>query len=665
MTMQRIAGYGLPLVLSLSVAMGAALPPAAARVGATTKHVSVASDGLHGNDSSGVPPISGQVTQVTGEIWNTYLPVIRHRVDWAKYTEWTPWGLSNEAVIELTAGPIDGELWALTPSGLLLSTTHGQTWQRADVGLPAAPSVVAVADGDLPNGLVYAASWRGEVYVSRDSGATWTLDSDLGEPLSFLGFVDGSLYAGNRSAPHWIRRQLPTGAWEAVGDGVNGAINDVASFRSTLYAAATTGLYRLVGNQWQSVTVEAPVALSDTRMTWVPPLLSPEVQRHSEVTTARPFEVYSILVQDGMAFVSTNGPRRLYRSADGDYWSGCDVGITDAFSRSELQLVASDSGRLFAGGTDGVFISDSQGQRWQILDAGLPHSSTAYGVVLDGISATSLTLVKDDGGAQTLGAVFNGKGVWLFTVTDGTLLQDLPPESPPKAVLVVGPVDPPAHAGTRGFIDWAERLATVMESKGLNVVRVYWPYSTWENVRAAISGASIVVYKGHGFGLNDLPSDPDEMYGGLNGFCLVHPEDPSGARLGTQDMLVTTSRLAENAVGFFFCCYCGGGSSSDPSPVAEELARRRIEAYSSTVLRMGGSAYFSCTNEEAILLDMFAHPDKTLGDIYRSIHGDAPHGQSHILWPDVSVWFDGNPDEGWGEAFVGDPTLTARDVLGW
>ncbi|MGC9334477.1 MAG: hypothetical protein ACP5JJ_10035, partial [Anaerolineae bacterium] len=198
----------------------------------------------------------------------------------------------------------------------------------------------------------------------------------------------------------------------------------------------------------------------------------------------------------------------------------------------------------------------------------------------------------------------------------------------------------------------------------VNVVKVYWPESTWEHVREAIGGASIIVYKGHGFGLGDIPADPTEVYGGLNGFCLVHPEDPAGARLGTQDMLVTTNRLAENAIGFFWCCSCAGSSAADPSPVSEALARRRIEAYSSTVMRMGGGGYFSGVYEEGILEDFFAHPDKSLGELYRSAGGDPDHVYSHILWPDQSVWFDGNTQVGWTRAFAGDPDLTARDVLG-
>jgi hypothetical protein len=181
-------------------------------------------------------------------------------------------------------------------------------------------------------------------------------------------------------------------------------------------------------------------------------------------------------------------------------------------------------------------------------------------------------------------------------------------------------------------------------------------------VRAEISGASIIVYKGHGFG-GDIHPDPTELHGSLNGFTLIHPEDPLGARLATQDMLVSTSRLAKNAIGFFWCCFCAGSSSADQVPVSEAIARRRIEAYSSTVFRMGGGGYFSGVNEEALLEEFFSNPNKTLGELYKEFGGNPEHAYKHVLWPEKSVWFDGSEQSGWGRAFVGDRNLTAVDIL--
>jgi len=595
--------------------------------------------------------------------YTVHLPIVSNQYNWQGITQWTPWAFRNETVTELLAGPGPQELWSLTSTALYHSPNHGRTWERADAGLPWVPTRLAVDDGLLPDAAVYAARWSGDVYVSRDGGESWTLDVYFGSSyLPFLGFAGGTPYAQTYE-PYQIYQRQATGAWQPIGDPLDGSAYDVAVFQSTVYVGTSNGLYRLVENAWEPVTVDVYADLHQDQTEWILPGLRPD--RQPDVTASlSSTAVHSLFVHDGIIFVSAD-PRGLYKSSDGVTWTACDVGLTNAYSVSIGKMAASASGRLFAAAaSDGVFVSDSQGDRWQALDAGLPHSTTDYGVLLDGISATALTLVRDEGDEQTLGAVFNREGVWYLTVTGETLLADPPPLTPPKAVLVVGPVDPPDHTATKSYIAWADRLAAIMERNGMRVVKVYWPYSTWENVRQAISGASIVVYKGHGFGLGDLPADPTEVYGGLNGFCLVHPEDPAGARLGTQDMLVTTNRLAENAIGFFFCCFCGGGSSGDTSPVSEALARRRIEAYSSTMMRMGGGGYFSSVNEEALLEDFFAHPDKTLGELYRDAGGDPDHAYPHVLWPDLSVWFDGSTESGWTRAFAGDPDLTARDILG-
>jgi photosystem II stability/assembly factor-like uncharacterized protein len=576
-----------------------------------------------------------------------------------KEVEWSRWAFEGEEVTELEAGPKPGLLWSLTTDALYRSIDYGATWSEADVGLPSGVQFVAVSGNPTPNAPVYAAKWD-EVFVTRDAGLTWVKDNDFASNIAYLDFVDDTPYAATYG--YQLLRRLATGEWEAIGGELEGEVYDVATYQSTLYAGTSGGLYRLTENAWESIIVTSYALVYEDLAAWLPPVF--EVKAQPQVKApASEFAVYSIFVHDGTMFLGTSTPRGIYRSEDGETWIACDVGLTQPYHPYVRDLAASSTGRLFAATADGVFVSENQGGRWQALDTGLPHTLTGYGVLLDSMTATSLSLVRDEGDQQKLGAVFNDESAWSITVTDDSLLHDPPPQTPPKAVLVVGPVDPPEHAGTQSFIDWADRLADVMERYGMNVVKVYWPDSTWENVRAAIGGASIVVYKGHGFGLGDIPADPTEMYGSLNGFCLVDPTDPPGARLGTQDMLVATNRLAENAIGFFFCCYCGGGSASDPAPVSEALARRRIEAYASTVLRMGGGGYFSGTSEESILEDLFAHLDKSLGDIYRSAGGDPEHVYPHILWPEQSVWFDGDTQHGWGRAFVGDPNLTGMDVL--
>jgi len=593
--------------------------------------------------------------------FSIYLPIVAFKQG---VTAWEPWAFQDQTVTKLLAGVQPGELWSLTPEGLYRSFDYGDSWVRTDETLPWVPSLLTVEDNLLPDAGVYAAHWTGKIYVTYDSGNNWELDFDYGSAyLDFIDFVGGTLFAQTYS-PYQLWQRLVSGEWQQVGNSLQARVNDVEIFQSTLYVGTETGLFRLDGDVWKPVTVDIYAELNQDQTEWISLNLQLDWQRDAAVRLSSTI-VHSLFVHDGIMFVSIS-PRGLYKSTDGVTWTACDVGLTNAYSVAVWKIAAAANGRLFAAAaSDGVFVSDNLGDRWQALDGGLPHTFTAYGVLLDDINATSLTLVRDEGDEQTLAAVFNNKGVWFLPIIGETLLEDLSPQTPPKAVLVVGPIDPPDHTNTKYYIEWADRLAAIMENNGMHVIRIYWPDSNWTNVRQAISGASIIVYKGHGFGLGELPTDPTEMYGGLNGFCLVHPEEPAGAILGTQDMLVTTNRLAENAIGFFFCCSCAGTSSADASPVSEGLARRRIEAYSSTIIRMGGGGYFSGINEEGLLEDMFAHPDKTLGELYRDAAGSPDHMYPHILWPNMSVWFDGNTTIGWNQAFVGNSNLTGRDILGW
>ncbi len=620
--------------------------------------------------STGVPAIARHAENVTlpsDELTpRVYLPFVRYEYAWSQHRDWTPWAFEETPVYRIYSGPEPGWLWSITPDGLHRSTDYGRTWEAVPMG-SYSPAMLVLPDRLDADAPLYVTTSYGTVLSSTNS-ITWTVETSLWRQVTFMGWVDGALYLAGATIydekPPQLFRRSPLGQWEPYGDPLPATLNDLAVFQSKLYAATQSGLYRLNEGTWSHVTVY-DYALESQSNSVLMSSLSLLGTALTPASTQETFAFHSILVIDDTILVGTSSSRGLYRSTDGLIWSAVDVGITGPFTLSVTELLSSQDGRLYAATrNDGVFMSCDGGDRWMALDGGLPHSITAYDQLLDGISATALVLLRDEAGQQTLAASFNSQGVWLMTVTDGTWLTDVLPQSPPKAVLVVGPVDPPEHTTTKSYIAWADRLATIMERNGMQVVKVYWPYSTWENVRAAIGGASVIVYKGHGFGLGDIPADTTELYGSLNGFCLVDPTDPPGARLGTQDMLVTTNRLASNAIGFFFCCYCGGGSASDPTPVAEGLARRRIEAYASTVMRMGGGGYFASVNEESILTDFFSHPDKSLGDIYKSVQGTPANIYTHVLWPEMAVWFDGDTSRGWSEAFVGHPELTARDILG-
>lgn len=585
-------------------------------------------------------------------------PVVQVVVNNSVKTEWRRWAFAGETIEDIETVPTTGIIWNLTANALYRSIDYGVTWNRSDRGLPSGIRFVAVGPNSVPSATIYAATMR-EVFVSRDAGESWTLDTRFASNLVYLDLVDDTPCAATNGQ---VFRRLQTGEWQPVGGALDALVYDMASYRSSLYVGTSKGLYRLTANVWQPIGVDPYAHPHYTPASWFDYGLKPRSMPPVESVLSS-ISVSSIVVLDGRMYLGTSGGRGVYRSDDGESWLACDVGLTGPYGHSVGKLVATGRGWLFAATPDGVFVSQNQADRWQALDAGLPHTITGYGVLLDNVVATSLALVLEADGEQTLSAVFNREGVWRLVVTSDMLIHDLQPQTPPKAVLIVGPVDPPTHTATLSNIAWANRLAAIMETHGMEVAKVYWPDSTWDNVRSAISGASIIVYTGHGFGLGDLPEDPTDMVGGCNGFCLVSPMDPLGARLGTQDMLIATSQLADNAIAFLFCCSCGGTSGADPVPVSEALARRRIEAYSSTFLSMGADGYFASVDMESILEDFFAHPNRTLGELYQS-HGGAPgHTYTHILWPDRVVWFDGDTQHGWGRAFVGNPDLIAMRVL--
>lgn len=591
---------------------------------------------------------------------NIYFPIILNPYKDGQIPEWKPWGLMDKDVREVVISQDKDCIWVLTTDGLFKSTTYGNSWERIDSELPNPPAHFVVEENHHSDPTIFAATvYPAKVFISSDGGNSWREDADFGwEAFSFIKIIDGEVYA-QISFKCLLWKREKSGDWQLFDEQLDFCFNDMVSYQSFLYAGSQRGLYKFDHQTWQPVNYlvydnfqnpQTIINIPDLKLQFNFPLIR-------DVSNGA---VHSLFVQADLLFISAE-PRGLYKTIDGDNWVACDVGLTNAYYQEIRKMVMSSNGLIFAAALDGVFMTENQGERWQALDMGLPKNTTGYGVLLDNMNALDVFLLRDEGNELIIGAVFNDEGIRSLHIINQTRLKDQPPQTPPKAVLVVGPVDPPEHNGTKSFIAWAERLAVIMENNGVNVVRLYWPDSHWANVREEIGNASIVVYKGHGFGVGDDTADPTEMHGGVNGFCLGQVEAPSEAFLATQDMLIATNRVAENAIGFFFCCSCAGASAVDDSPVSIEFAKKRIEAYSSTILRMGGGAYFSGVDEERFLRNLFANPTKSIGEIYQMTGGAPQHIFSHILWPEKNVWFDG---PNWGRAFVGNPNLTANDILG-
>jgi hypothetical protein len=160
--------------------------------------------------------------------------------------------------------------------------------------------------------------------------------------------------------------------------------------------------------------------------------------------------------------------------------------------------------------------------------------------------------------------------------------------SAPKVAIIVGPA---GSAVTTRYRQAAEDAALVAETMTPNVVRVYSPDATWPAVRAAVTGASVVVYLGHGNGWPS-PYSTALMARTMDGFGLnpvAGVDDVAHQYYG--EAFVSKLRLAPGAVVLFsHLCYASG--SSEPGMNDGSLADvvSRVDNYAAPFIAAGASA---------------------------------------------------------------------------
>ena len=149
-------------------------------------------------------------------------------------------------------------------------------------------------------------------------------------------------------------------------------------------------------------------------------------------------------------------------------------------------------------------------------------------------------------------------------------------------MLIVGP----AGAATPYYRQLADQAAAAAAKLTPNVVRVYSPDATWEHVKAALQGASVVVYLGHGNGWPSIYRN--SLYPPTqNGFGLNPHEGAADAhQYFGEDKIGSEIKLAPNAVVIFsHLCYASGNTEPglaegtlDAGPAAGRQLRRRASS---------------------------------------------------------------------------------------
>ena len=156
-----------------------------------------------------------------------------------------------------------------------------------------------------------------------------------------------------------------------------------------------------------------------------------------------------------------------------------------------------------------------------------------------------------------------------------------------KVVIIVGAT----HGATAEYRTDADRIYAEAIKYTPNVVKVYSPNATWAKVKAAVVGASVVVYLGHGNGWPS-PYAYDPLYTTKDGFGLnatAGAGDYNNKYYGEPS--IATLDLAPGALVILnHLCYASGNSEpGNPEPTVS-VARQRADNYAAGFFKAGAAA---------------------------------------------------------------------------
>lgn len=156
-----------------------------------------------------------------------------------------------------------------------------------------------------------------------------------------------------------------------------------------------------------------------------------------------------------------------------------------------------------------------------------------------------------------------------------------------KVVIIVGAT----HGATSAYRSYADQAYAEAIKYTSNVVKVYSPNATWEKVKAAVAGASVVIYMGHGNGWPS-PYTFDPAYTTKDGFGLNATDgagDYNNVYYG--EPYVSTLDLAPGAVVILnHLCYAAGNSEPGAAEPTVSVARQRADNFAAGFLKAGAAA---------------------------------------------------------------------------
>jgi len=191
----------------------------------------------------------------------------------------------------------------------------------------------------------------------------------------------------------------------------------------------------------------------------------------------------------------------------------------------------------------------------------------------------------------------------LLLASVGAAVPTVAAAAEPKVVIIVGATEGTTASYRR---DADETYVAALQYTS-NVVKVYSPNATWARVKAAVSGAAVVVYLGHGNGWPS-PYTYDPNYTTKDGFGLNKVEGGGDSnRVYYGEPYISTLNLSGAVVILNHLCYASGNSESGAADPTVTVARQRVDNYASAFLRAGAAAVIADAHYglEGYLRDLF------------------------------------------------------------
>jgi flagellar hook assembly protein FlgD len=240
----------------------------------------------------------------------------------------------------------------------------------------------------------------------------------------------------------------------------------------------------------------------------------------------------------------------------------------------------------------------------------------------------------------------------------------------PKVAIIVGAT----HGSTSAYRSYADQVYAEAAKYTNNVVKVYSPNATASRVRAAVNGASIIVYLGHGNGWPS-PYTYDPNYTTKNGFGLNYDTNGDGKLSDYENKYygepwIEDLTPAPNAVVLLFhLCYASGNSESGGAAPSLSTAKKRVDNYAAAFIRAGARAVIANGHShDAYYIRALFTTRQTIEQYWRR----APDFHNHVLAyassrnPGYTFLMD--PDSatpsGFYRSITGRMSLTTEQVTG-